>query len=49
VGDPVIVAARRTPLAVRGRGLRRLDVTALGAAVVSAVVSDADTGGSPTW
>lgn len=37
----MIVAARRTPLAVRGRGLARLDVAALGAAVVSAVVSDA--------
>ncbi|MCY1715463.1 thiolase family protein [Microbacterium sp. SL62] len=39
--DPVIVAARRTPLALRGRGLRHLDVTALSAAVVSAVARDA--------
>ncbi|WP_394684860.1 thiolase family protein [uncultured Microbacterium sp.] len=41
MGDPVIVAARRTPLALRGRGLRHHDVTALSAAVVSAVASDA--------
>ncbi|WZH38587.1 MAG: acetyl-CoA C-acyltransferase [Microbacterium enclense] len=39
--DPVIVAARRTALAVRGRGLARVDVARLGGAVVAAVVADA--------
>lgn len=42
--DPVVVAARRTALAVRGRGLARADVARLGGAVVAAVVRDA---GSP--
>lgn len=42
--DPVVVAARRSPLAVRGRGLARLDAGALGGEVVAAVVADA---GSP--
>jgi len=39
--DPVIVAARRTALAVRGRGLARADVARLGGAVVAAAVADA--------
>ncbi len=42
--DPVVVAARRSPLAVRGRGLARLDAGALAGEVVAAVVADA---GSP--
>lgn len=39
--DPVIVAARRTPLALRGRALAGADVGVLGGAVVAAVVADA--------
>lgn len=39
--DPVIVAARRSPLAVRGRGLARVDAGTLGAVVVAAAVVDA--------
>jgi len=42
--DPVIVAARRSPLAVRGRGLARVDAGALAGEVIAAVVRDA---GSP--
>ena len=41
VTDPVVVAARRSALAVRGRGLARADVARLGGAVVAAVVADA--------
>ncbi|NEL26888.1 MAG: thiolase family protein [Xanthomonas perforans] len=40
-GDPVIVAARRTALTVRGRGLSGVDIAQLGGAVVAAAVTDA--------
>jgi len=39
--DPVIVAARRSPLAVRGRGLARVDAGTLAGAVIAATVADA--------
>jgi acetyl-CoA C-acetyltransferase len=39
--DPVIVAARRTPIATRGRALSALTVEKLAASVVRAVVDDA--------
>lgn len=46
--DPVIVAARRTPIATRGRGLAALDVSTLAAAVIRAVRVDAEEAtGSP--
>lgn len=40
-GDPVIVAARRTPIATRGRALAGVDVSGLAAAVIRAVHADA--------
>ncbi|MEJ6555064.1 thiolase family protein [Microbacterium esteraromaticum] len=40
--DPVIIAARRTPIGTRGRALAHLDVGALGAAVIGAAVKDAE-------
>lgn len=46
--DPVIIAARRTPIGTRGRALAGLDVGALGAAVIRATLVDAATAtGSP--
>lgn len=46
--DPVIVAARRTPIATRGRGLAAFDVSTLAAAVIRAVWADAEeTAGKP--
>ncbi|MDF2665392.1 MAG: yhfS [Microbacterium sp.] len=42
--DPVVVAARRSPLTVRGRGLASVDAGALAGQVVAAAVGDA---GSP--
>ncbi|MDR7188126.1 acetyl-CoA C-acetyltransferase [Microbacterium sp. BE35] len=39
---PVIVAARRTPIATRGRALSRLPVGVLGGAVIRAALADAE-------
>ena len=39
--DPIIIAARRTPIATRNRGLAQADVAALGSAVVRAALDDA--------
>ncbi|WP_343901950.1 thiolase family protein [Arthrobacter rhombi] len=39
--NPVVVAARRTPIATRGRSLARLGVDALAAPVLGAALSDA--------
>lgn len=39
--DPILIAARRTPIATRGRGLARLGVDALAAPVLSATLADA--------
>ncbi|WP_230667808.1 acetyl-CoA C-acyltransferase [Microbacterium sp. MEC084] len=39
--DPVIVAARRTPIATRGRGLAAVDVAALATTAVAAAHADA--------
>lgn len=40
--DPIIVAARRTPIGTRGRALANLDVGDLSAPVLRAVLSDAE-------
>ncbi|MFH8249732.1 thiolase family protein [Microbacterium sp. B2969] len=46
--DPVIVAARRTPIGTRGRALARLRVEELAAPVIRATLADAaDSAGSP--
>lgn len=46
--DPVIVAARRTPIGTRGRALAGLDVGGLSAPVIRAVLADAESvTGSP--
>jgi acetyl-CoA C-acetyltransferase len=39
--DPVIIAARRTPIGTRGRGLRRLRVEELASPVIIAALADA--------
>lgn len=40
-GDPVIIAARRTPIGTRGRGLAGMDVAGLAAPVIVALLADA--------
>ncbi|BAJ74907.1 acetyl-CoA acetyltransferase [Microbacterium testaceum StLB037] len=40
--DPVVVAARRSPLAVRGRGLTDVDAGSLAGTVIAATVADAE-------
>lgn len=46
--DPVVIAARRTPIGTRGRALARLDVGRLAAPVIRAVLADGETAaGSP--
>lgn len=40
--DPIIVAARRTPIGTRGRALANLDASDLSAPVLRAVLSDAE-------
>lgn len=40
--DPVIIAARRTPIGTRGRALAALGVAELGAAVIRAALADAE-------
>jgi acetyl-CoA C-acetyltransferase len=40
--DPVLIAARRTPIGTRGRALAELDVAALAAPVIRATLADAE-------
>lgn len=47
-GDPIVVAARRTPVATRGRGLAELTVERLAAPVLRAVLDDGRRTGEPS-